>query len=343
MKQNDTRCLSPTALDALRPRVIRAIDDGLSQSEASRVFGVSRQSIITWRKRFRARGIAGLRALPRGRPSRSRLTPVQAAATVRVITKGCPDQLRFPFALWTREAVGWYLRRQFGIVVSVWTIGRYLRDWGFTPQKPLRRAYEQNPAAVERWLAQEYPGIRRAAKRERAEIQWGDEMGMRSDHQAGRTWGRRGVTPVVLGTGQRFKCQMISTITNRGQLRFMVFRARFTAKVFLRFLGRLTRQVKRKIYLIVDGHPVHKARRVKAWLQGHGDEVQLFLLPAYSPELNPDELLNQDVKTNAIGRTRPHDLQEMERNARAYLRSTQRRPDVVRNYFREEHVRYAAV
>lgn len=343
MKKDDTRCLSPAALDALRPRVIKAISGGMTQSEAGRVFGVSRQSINTWRKRFHERGRAGLRSRRRGRPRRSRLSPTQAAVTVRLITKGCPDQLRLPFALWTREAVRMFLRRRFGVQVSIWTVGRYLQDWGLTPQKPVRRAYEQNPEAVTRWLEHDYPVIRRTAKRDQAEIQWGGEMGMRSDHQAGRTWGRRGETPVVPGTGKRFRCSMISTITNRGHLKFMVFRERFTAKVFLRFLRRLIRQTKRKVYLIIDGHPVHRAWRVKAYLRDHQRDLRVFFLPAYSPELNPDELLNNDVKANAIGRSRPHDLAEMEGNARSYLRSTQRQPQVIRNYFAGEHVQYAAM
>jgi transposase len=343
MKKDDTRCLSPDAQDALRTRVIKAVVAGMSQSEAGRVFGVSRQSINTWLKRYHERGHAGLRSRKRGRPARSRLSAVQAATTVRVITKGCPDQLKLPFALWTRDAVRMYLKRRFGIGVSIWTVGRYLHDWGLTPQKPVRRAYEQNPKEVAQWLKHEYPVIRRMAKRDRAEIQWGDEMGMRSDQPVGRTWGRRGQTPVVMATGKRFRCNMISTITNRGNLKFMVFRERFTGRVFLMFLSRLIRQTKRKVYLIVDGHPVHKARRVKEFLRHHQEELRMFFLPAYSPELNPDELLNNDVKTNVVRRSRPHDLAEMVGNTRTYLRSTQRQPQVVRNFFLEEHAQYAAL
>jgi transposase len=167
-------------------------------------------------------------------------------------------------------------------------------------------------------------------------------MGLRSDHQSGRTWGMKGQTPVVMGTGRRFRCNMISTVTNRGYLRFMIFTERFTARVFLKFLSRLVRQTKRPIYLIADGHPVHKAGRVKKWLRDHQEELRLFRLPAYSPELNPDELLNQDVKANTIGRQRPHDEAEMKAAIRGYLRSTQRQPQIVRNYFQEENVRYAA-
>ncbi len=291
-------------------------------------------------------GRRALKAQRRGRPPVSRLAPHQAATTVRHILSGCPDQLSLPFALWTREAVQELLSRKFDVQVSVWTVGRYLRAWGLTPQKPVRRAYEQNPAAVRKWLEEEYPSIRGLARQFKAQIHWLDEMGLRSDHQAGRSYGRRGQTPVVFGTGQRFRCNMISAITNRGRLAFMIFRQRFTARVFLNFLSRLlrlTRKSRRKIFLIVDGHPVHKSRAVTRWLDEHcGTNPGFSFLPSYSPELNPDELLNQDVKTNALGRVRPVNVQEMMDNVRSYLRITQARPTAVKNYFCERHVRYAA-
>jgi hypothetical protein len=273
------------------------------------------------------------------------LAPHQAATTVRYILSGCPDQLSLPFALWTREAVQELLARKFDLQVSVWTVGRYLRAWGLTPQKPVRRAYEQNPVAVRKWLEEEYPAIRELARQCKAHIHWLDEMGLRSDHQAGRSWGRRGETPVVMGTGQRFRCNMISSITNRGRLAFLIFRQRFTARVFLNFLGRLVRlmrKTRRKVFLIADGHPAHKSRLVNRWLTEHAAQIRIFHLPSYSPELNPDELLNQDVKTNALGRVRPVNVHEMMANVRSYLRITQARPKLVKNYFRERHVQYAA-
>jgi transposase len=264
---------------------------------------------------------------------------------VRYILSGCPDQLSLPFALWTREAVQELLSRRFAVEVSVWTVGRYLRASGLTPQKPVRRAYEQNAVAVRKWLEEEYPAIRELARLDQAHIHWLDEMGLRSAHQAGRSYGRRGQTPVVFGTGQRFRCNMISSITNRGRLAFMIFRQRFTARVFLNFLGRLlrlTRKTKRKVFLIVDGHPVHKSRLVSRWLAEHATQIRIFWLPPCSPELNPDELLKQDVKTNALDRVRPVNVQEMMANLRSNLRITQGRPQLVKNYFRERHVRYAA-
>jgi transposase len=234
------------------------------------------------------------------------------------------------------------LAERFEVDVSVWTVGRLLRKWGFTPQKPLRRAYERNPAAVQKWLDEEYPAIRRTAKREKATIHWGDEMGLRSDHQTGTSYGRKGHTPIIPGTGQRFRCNMISTITNRGQLAFMVFKKRFTADVMIDFMRRLIRHSPQKVFLIVDGHPVHRSRKVTRWIEKHHKQIRLFRLPGYSPELNPDELLNQDVKSNALGRQRPRDQQEMIGQVRSYLRSTQRQPDIVKRYFEEENVAYAA-
>lgn len=234
------------------------------------------------------------------------------------------------------------MNRRFGLRLSVWTVGRYLRRWGFTPQKPLRRAYERDPVAVRRWLKKQYPAIRALARRERATIFWGDETGMRSDHQAGRSWGRRGQSPVIPGTGKRFRCNLISAITNRGKLAFMVFDGRFTAGVLVGFLRRLVRHAGRKAFLILDEHPVHVAERVERWVARHRRRIRLFFLPGYSPELNPDELLNQDVKTNAVGRKRPRDKTELMSNVRRHLWSTQRRPQKVRRYFRHPSVRYAA-
>jgi transposase len=268
--------------------------------------------------------------------------PWQAATVVRFLTDRCPDQLQMPFFLWTREAVRDLMAQRFGVRLSVWTVGRSLRRWGFTPQKPIRRAYERDPEAVRRWLKKQYPAIRGLARRERATIYWGDETGMRSDHQAGRSWGRRGQTPVVPGTGKRFRCNMISALTNRGKLAFMVFSGRFTQTVFLVFLRRLVRHTRRTLFLILDSHPVHVGAHTQRWVKRHRQQIRLFFLPGYSPELNPDELLNQDVKTNAVGRKRPRTAPELVSNVRRFLFSTQRRPQKIRRYFRHPSVRYAA-
>jgi transposase len=341
--KTDGRQLSPQAQENLRRRVVRAIlEQRMSQVEAVRVFGVGRTSIHNWLRAVEQSGTTALKAHKRGPKPHSRLAGHEAATIVRMIEDRCPDQLHLPFALWTREAVGQLIARRLGIHLSVWTVGRYLRGWGFTPQKPLRRAYEQDAAAVKQWMEREYPSIRRQAKAAKAQIHWGDEMGMRSDHQVGTSYGRKGKTPTIPGTGKRFGCNMISAITNRGHMSFMVFKQRFTTSVFVEFLGRLVRQVG-KAFLIVDGHPVHRSAAVKRWVAAHAKGVRLFYLPGYSPKLNPDELLNQDVKSNAVGRQRPQDQQTMIGTVRSYLRSTQKQPQIVRNYFHQKDVHYAAM
>jgi len=340
---DDARSLPALAQAALRRQAVHAVRTGKTQGEVATLFGVTRRAVSKWVRAVNEGGWPALKAKRRGRPvGGGRLKAAQAAAIVRLIRDRRPDQLKLPFYLWTRAAVAQLIESRFGIALSVWTVGRYLAAWGFTPQKPVRRAFERNPEAVKRWLKEEYPAIRACAKREKAEIYWGDEMGLRSDHAAGRSFSPRGETPVIPGTGQRFACNMVSAITNKGKLYFMVFKKGFTTAVFLEFLRRLERQVGRPLYLIVDGHPVHRARQVKAWLKEDGRKIRLFFLPGYSPELNPDELLNQDVKSNALGRRRARDQAELIHNVRGYLRGRQRQPQVVRNYFKEEHVRYAA-
>ena len=345
MTSTDARSLPGAAQEDLRRRVVAALDQGMSQARAARTFGVSRQSANAWWGRYRERGAEALTARKRGRPPEPVLGRGQVAQVLRLIRDRCPDQLKLPFALWTRRAVCDLLSQRFGLEVSVWTAGRYLKTWGLTPQKPLRRAYEQDPAAVQAWLDREYPAIRALAKAEKALIYWGDEMGLRSDHQAGTSYGVKGQTPVVPGTGKRFGCNMISALTNRGELSFMVFQERFTAAVFILFLGRLLRLAKSagrgKVFLIVDGHPVHRSAKAQRWAEGRADRLRLFFLPGYSPELNPDEYLNNDVKANAVGRTRPATQPGMMHQVRTYLANTQRDRDLVRQYFQAAPVRYA--
>lgn len=342
MIRQDARSLSPEAQEAIRLRAVQAVRDGMNQTEAAKRFGVARGTVAGWMKRYRQGGMRALKRRKRGRPKgTNRLKGWQAAVMVRMITDRTPEQLKMPFVLWTREAVQELLADKFNVQVSLMTVGRWLKRWGFTPQKPVRRAWEQDSKAVRRWVEEEYRHIRKEAKQEGAEIHWGDEMGLRSDHQAGRSYGRKGETPAIAGAGPRFGCNLISTVTNRGTLRFMVFRGRFCAKVFLEFLKRLVKSAGRKVYLIVDGHPVHKAGKVKKWLAANVNQIRVIALPPYSPELNPDEMLNNDVKANAVGRRRPHNQEEMMAHLRGYLYSTQKQPEIVKRYFQAPSVQYA--
>jgi transposase len=340
----DARSLPQAAQEELRRTAIRLVGEGHTQEDAARIVGVRRQAVGRWVKAHREGGEQALAARRRGRRGgHTKLTQGQQERIARLIVGNNPDQLKLPGFLWTRALVRDLIGREFGIEVGEDTVGRYLRAWGFSPQKPMRRAYEQSDEAVRQWLEERYPEIEKRARRERAEILWADESGLRSDHTAGRTWAPVGQTPVTRGTGKRFKANMIAAVSNTGTLRFRVFDERFTGQVFLDFLKRLVKDAHgRKIMLIVDGHPAHRARIVREWVAAHPEAIELHFLPGYSPELNPAEMLNQDVKTNALGRRRPLDITELKADVRRFLRSAQRQPARVARYFHERHVRYAA-
>ena len=342
MEHKDTRKLPRNAQEALRQKVVRAVTvHGMTQRAAARMFEVSENSVSSWVRAFRNSGATALKTRRIGRPKGTALTKAQALSIRKSVVGKYPDQLRLPGMLWTREAVSALVERRFGIRLSRWTIGRYLHAWGLTAQRPAKRALEQNPAQVRYWLKTKYPAIVRAAKEEKAQIWWGDESGLRSDHQTGTTWGEKGKTPVVKQSGKRISCNMVSAITNQGKLVFMVFSERLNGDVFVRFLERFVKHQKQKVFLILDRYSVHTSKRVKEWVAAHQEHIRLFYLPSYSPELNPDELLNQDLKSNALRTRRPSSKEELMGKMRSFLRSKQRQPAKVMRYFEEENVQYA--
>jgi transposase len=345
MTDEDARSLPEAAQAALRNRAVRAVLAGMTQVQAARVFGVHPNAVNRWIKRYRQGGFQGLSARRRGRRAgeQAALTEPQQQEVIALVRETTPDQLGLPEFLWTREAVAELVVRRYGVRLARTTMGAYLRGWGFSPQKPQRRALEQNPAAVARWLATEFPAIRAQARREGGVVLWLDEMGVCSDAAAGRSWAPVGQTPVVKGTGKRFRVNMVSAISNQGRLRFRLFTGSFTGAVFVDFLGRLLRDCGgRRVHLIVDGHPVHRAKLVSAWVGRHAERIELHFLPGYSPELNPVELLNQDVKANAAGRRRARSAAELTNQLRSYLRRRQRQPEVVARFFRHPRTCYAA-
>jgi transposase len=246
-----------------------------------------------------------------------------------------------PGLVWTRPQVRQLVRDWFGIGLSLVTIGKYLRSWGLSPQKPIRKAYEQNPQAVTQWLEVDYPAIAAQAKKDKAIILWLDQTGLRSDAAVGTTWAPVGQTPVVPKTGRRFGVNVMAAISNKGELYFTCYTGSFTGPVFLAFLQRLTRHLDRKIHLIVDGHPVHRRIMVRDWLAENVDTIQMHFLPGYSPELNPVELLNGDLKHH-VAQANPADKVELAAEAGRHLRRRQNQPDRVKALFGKPEVRYAA-
>jgi transposase len=345
MPNEDARSLPGAAQAALRNRAVRAVLEGMTQVEVARVFGVHPNAVNRWIKRYREGGWDGLSERRRGRRAgeQAALSERQQQEVITLVRETTPDQLGLPGFLWTRDAVAELIAQRYGVWLTPTTAGRYLRGWGFSPQKPQHRALEQNPVAVARWLEGEFPAIRAQARQEGGVVLWLDEMGVRADQAAGRSWAPVGQTPVIKRTGKRFRVNMLSAISNAGMLRFRLFTGSFNGPVFIDFLRRLLRDCGgRRVHLIVDGHPVHRAKLVSAWVERHSAQIQLHFLPGYSPELNPVELLNHDVKANAAGRRRPRSAGELRNELQGYLRRRQRQPEVLVRFFDYPTTRYAA-
>jgi transposase len=232
--------------------------------------------------------------------------------------------------------------RRFGVRLAVRTTGTYLARRGFTAQKPLRRAYGQDPAAVRRWLRRDYPAIAARAKAEGGAVFWGDETGLRADDVRGRGYAPRGRTPEVRVPHKRANLGLISAVTNKGELRWMVLDGAVKAASLIRFLARLVRDADRKVFLILDRLPVHRSAEVRAWLAGREAEIEVFHLPGYGPELNPDEGVNGDLKQAVTRKAPARGEAQLKRAVVGHMRGLSMRPDRVRSFFGHSTFRYAA-
>ena len=339
MRDNDGRKLDHATLEVLRIRAVKQVEAGEHPEDVARALGMARGTVFMWLAKYRQGGLGALRARPvPGRPPR--LDGTQLRRLYGLIAGTDPRQLQFEFALWTRDMVREVIRREFGVRLSAVSVGRLLRKLGLSPQRPLWRAWQADPQAVERWQREEFPAIRAAAKRAGATIYFADEAGIRSDYHAGTTWAPVGRTPVVKATGARHSVYMISAVTATGVLRFAVFTGTCTAKVFIDFAKKLLADTDGAVYLIVDGHPTHKAKATKAFVASTGGRLKLFTLPAYSPQLNPDEWVWKNVKHDRIGRSSVTGAEDLKAKAVAALRRLQKLPALVRGFFADPNLRY---
>jgi transposase len=339
------RKLPAAAQEERRRQAVGLRQRGLTYRAIAEQVGLSRTGVIDICRRFAAEGAKALVGKPRGRkPDDQRLLDAAREAEVQgLIRRHTPDALGLPFALWSRAAVRELVARRCGVELAVRTTGKYLARWGFTAQTPLRRAHEQDPAAVRRWLRWDYPAIVAQARQARGVIFWGDETGLRSDDVRGRSYAPRGRTPLVRVCHRRAKLSLISAVTNRGELRWMVVDGAVNAPTFIRFLQRLIRDARRrKVLLILDRLKAHRARPTRDWLAQHRSKIEVHYLPPYSPELNPDEGVNADLK-QAVPRMAPaRSQQQLRRATISHMRSLSKRPKRIRAIFRHQQFRYAA-
>jgi transposase len=341
MSKFDGRRLSHKVREEMRIRAVQMVEAGESPEEVIKALGFHRSRIYEWLAAFREGGIEALRTRPiSGRPRK--LTGKQLKRIYDLVTKKNPLQLKFEFALWTRSMVRELIRREFGVRLSETSVGRLLRKLGLTPQKPVRRAYQQDQEAVERWKTEEYPEIQKLAKKEGATVYFADEASVRSDYHSGTTWAEKGKTPVVEATGARFSLNLISAITAKGQMRFMTIDGRLTAPIFITFLQRLVHNSDRPAFVVVDRHPVHRSAAVRDFVDSTKGRIRLFFLPSYSPDLNPDEHVWNHLKRHKVGKSDFRGPNQMRSIVLRYMRSLQRMPQIVRGFFHAPSVLYAA-
>ncbi len=280
----------------------------------------------------------------KGRPKGiwRKLLPHEEQQVRQDITDKCPEQLKLAFVLWTRQAVQVLIKQNYSVDLTLQAVGKYLKRWGFSPQKPIRRAYERNDERVRVWLQNEYPVIASKAKKENAEIHWGDETGLRSDDVNGRSYSPKGKTPVQKVKETPEKLNMVSTITNRGQMRFMFYKENMTAQLMIKFLKRLIRSCKRKVILILDNLRVHHSKMLQKWLAENKAFIEVFFLPSYSPDLKPDEILNSNLKQAISRKPESRRKGELAKHAKAHMQSIQKHPEHIKSFFQKESVRYAS-
>jgi len=345
MEKDDARKQTREVHHERRKQVIRLHRKGMPVMQIVEHSGLSWYAVNAAIRRYLTEGAGALKPAARGRKAGSgrSLSEEQEAAIRQIICDKRPEQLKMAFALWNRAAVMQLIEDECGIKLSVRGVGNYLKRWGFTPQKPIKKAYEQRPEAVQAWLDEEYPEIEKRAKAEGAEIHWGDETAVVNTDVRGRCYAPKGQTPVTFAVGgTRQKLSMIATVTNQGKTRWMIIDEAFDADKLIEFLQALIKDAGKKVFLILDNLRVHHSKLVKAWVAEHQDQIELFYLPSYSPQLNPEERLNADLKQEIGKRVPVRTKAKLREAANDHMAMLEQNPERVIGYFQDRYVRYAA-
>jgi len=340
----DARELSDDLLEALRLRALRGCELGLTEVQVAQIVGLARETVCRWWSAYTERGLSALPQRRSGRPLGSGrvLSDVQAEHLQQLLRTHQPEELGIAAPLWTRRAVHDLIRKEFDLDLAERTVGRYLQRWGFTLKRPRRHARDQDPEEVRQWLEETYPAIETRAEQEGAEIHWGDEVGVAADQQPARGYAPQGERATQDVPDPHIRANQISTISNHGEVRFMAYTSTMTAALFLVFLGRLLRSTTGKVFLIVDRLRAHMTPAVQAWVAAHQDRIEVFYLPRYAPEVNPDEYLNNDLKGQVHKSGLPHNKGEVRSHIQEFMRRLNHLPEHVMSYFQHPSVQYAA-
>ena len=345
MDKEDARYQTLEQLHERRKQVIRLHCKGYRVTHIVELSGLSYPTVRGVIDRYELGGVATIKPTPRGKTAGEgrTLTQEQEQSIQHTICDKRPEQLKMEFALWNRAAVMQLIESEHHIKLSIRSVGNYLRRWGFTPQKPIKRAYEQKPEAVKAWLDEQYPAIEARAKAEGGEIHWGDETALVNTDVRGRSYAPAGKTPVTLAVGgTRQKLSMIATVTNQGKARWMIIDEAFDADKLIEFLQSLVKDAQKKVFLILDNLRVHHSKKVKAWVEENKAKIELFYLPSYSPQLNPEERLNADMKHAICSKVPVRTKAKLKEAATKHMQIIEQSPERVMRYFQDPYVKYAA-
>jgi transposase len=342
--RTNAKRLSPDEQYQIRRNIMRLVEKGLKNAEIAEMLDVSLRLVQATKKNYVENGLDGIKLKRRGRKKGEKrtLTPEQEKEIQGIIIDKNPEQMKLKCCLWTRKAIHELILAKYKHDMPLSTLGYYLDRWGFSVQRPVKKARKQDSERVEKWLHEEYPGIAEKAKAENAEIYWGDETAVQNTANYARGYSPKGKTPVLEVESKRMKLNLLSAISNQGKLRFTITKESINADILIDFMKRLVKDTGRKVLLILDNLRVHYAKKVAAWLALRKNEIELFFLPPYSPEHNPDEYLNSDLKRAIEKLPMPRSESELEHNARSFLKFDQLHPARIRSYFKHKYAAYAA-
>ncbi len=328
----------------LRKTIIRMLKDGKRGRDIAKELGVSEGHVSNIKKLYENGGAGALKPAKRGRPAGKNkiLTPEQEREIQQIIVDKTPEQMRFKECMWTRNNIHQLILEKYGVDIKLSTLGYYLARWGFTVQRPVKRAYKQDAGKIDAWLNKEFPGITERAEKEEAEIFFGDETNIQNTANYARGYTPKGKTPVIQTEAQKLKIEMLPTISKRGKLHFLLYKDSMNAEKLIDFMTRLVADSKKKVFLILDNLRVHHSKAVAEWLEKHKNQIELFFLPPYAPEYNPDELLNSDIKRNAGATQSPRTQAELENNVQNRLFFLAAPPNHVASFFHAPLTSYAA-
>ncbi len=341
MPKIDGRTIDHKTLEHLRQLAVRrVIEDGEAPSEVMKSLGLCRTTIYPWLRRYEKAGMEALVEKIAQGPE-PKLTEKQRQQVKRWILGKDPRQYGLNYGLWTRRIVQRLLHDKFGVELGLTAVGRLLASLEITPQKPLRRAYERDPVAVALWVAETYPQLKKRAKRLGAKIFFLDEAGFQSDPALGRTYGLKGKTPVVPTSGQRQSLNVISAVNARGEFWAATYTGKLDAEAFVVFLQNFMDGQAGRVFLVVDGHPAHKAKVVQKYVQSLGGRLELHFLPPYAPDLNPDEFVWSYMKTNGVSKKPLKQNESLQKRIEEDLNAIANNRKLVRSFFCAESVVYA--